>query len=199
MADGGSSVTREESGNDLLYPRVRWRGGSQVHHDGMGMARGTAASGLAGRPCSARLANGKWRPAQGCCAQPVGVWRVATVHWRTDVSARAGGTDDRKSASTCWPSRTARRRATSGRALECQEPKQFELARFDPVFLQKTELCSGQTLEYQSCRSLDPLQLLQRAYGLFLNQLCTNCKQSLLFSGRLRIVTLGVDLSFSPI
>jgi hypothetical protein len=34
MADGGGSVTREESGDGLLYTRVRWRGGSQVHYDG---------------------------------------------------------------------------------------------------------------------------------------------------------------------
>jgi hypothetical protein len=34
MADGGGSVAREESGDDLLYTRVRWRGSSQVHHDG---------------------------------------------------------------------------------------------------------------------------------------------------------------------
>jgi hypothetical protein len=33
-----------------------------------------------------------------------------------------------------------RRSATPARALERQEPKQFELARFDPVFLQKIEL-----------------------------------------------------------
>jgi hypothetical protein len=34
MADGGGSVTREESGDGLLYTLVRWRGGSQVHYDG---------------------------------------------------------------------------------------------------------------------------------------------------------------------
>jgi hypothetical protein len=53
------------------------------------------------------------------------------------------------------------------------------------LFFSKKLNCSWQTLEYQSCRSLDPLQLLQRAYGLFLNRLCTICKQSLLFSGHL--------------
>jgi hypothetical protein len=53
------------------------------------------------------------------------------------------------------------------------------------LFFSKKLNCSGLTLEYQSCRSLDPLQLLQRAYGLFLIRLCTICKQSLLFSGRL--------------
>jgi hypothetical protein len=34
MADGGGSVACEESGADLLYTWVRWRGGSQVHQDG---------------------------------------------------------------------------------------------------------------------------------------------------------------------
>jgi hypothetical protein len=30
MADGGGSVTCEESGNGLIYPRVRWRGGART-------------------------------------------------------------------------------------------------------------------------------------------------------------------------
>jgi hypothetical protein len=34
MVDGGGSVAREESGDGLLYTRVRRRGGSQVHHNG---------------------------------------------------------------------------------------------------------------------------------------------------------------------
>jgi hypothetical protein len=67
------------------------------------MVRGTVASRLAGRPRSVQLANGKRRPAQGGCAQPVGVWRVATVHWRTNVGARARETDGRRSASTSGP------------------------------------------------------------------------------------------------
>jgi hypothetical protein len=51
-------------------------------------------------------------------------------------------------------------------------------------FFSKKLNYSGQTFEYQSCRSLDPVQLLQRVYGLFLKQLCTNCMPSWQFSGR---------------
>jgi hypothetical protein len=33
--------------------------------------------------------------------------------------------------------------------------------------------------KYQSCRSQDPKQLLQRLYGVFLKGFCTNCCQTL--------------------
>jgi hypothetical protein len=76
MADGGGSVTREESGDDLLYTRVRWRGGSQVHYDdkvtvwrgvrrrrGAGTAETPVADGgrVGARPWGARrVAQGEW-------------------------------------------------------------------------------------------------------------------------------------------
>jgi hypothetical protein len=58
---------------------------------------------------------------------------------------------------------------------------------------------SGPRHKYESCRSLIPLQLLQRPYMVFLNHFCTNCKQTLLFFGRQWIVPRGIDLHFSRI
>jgi hypothetical protein len=55
---------------------------------------------------------------------------------------------------------TRRRR---GRVLwSARSKKQLRLAHLTEFFSKKLN-CRGQTFEYQSCRSLDPLQLLQRA------------------------------------
>jgi hypothetical protein len=182
MADGGSSVTREESSNGLLYPRVRWRGGSQVHHDGMvtawrGVRRRRDWLGGHGRRSWPMASGGQLKAVVpglwGC-----GAWRRC-IGTRTSVRGpgeltvagvprHAGPAEprgDTRSRRALWSARS--QNSSNGHALT--------------LFFSKKLNCSGQTLEYQSCRSLDPLQLLQRAYGLFLNQLCTN----LLFSGRL--------------
>jgi hypothetical protein len=85
MADGGGSVAREESGADLLYTRVRWRGDSQVHQDGkvtvwrgvrQRRGAGTAAAPVAGSGPSGRRrqdrrarTRGTRRVAQGECGK----------------------------------------------------------------------------------------------------------------------------------
>jgi hypothetical protein len=140
MEDGGGSVTREENGNDLFIPAGemdRWSA-SPTRRQGHDMARGTAALRLAGRPGSARLANGKRQPAQGGYSRPVGVRRVATMHWRTDAGARAEGTDGLRSASMSGPrgshggcARGVARRRRTARALERRVPEHFGLTFFD--------------------------------------------------------------------
>jgi hypothetical protein len=52
--------------------------------------------------------------------------------------------------------------------------------------------------EKQSCRSLNPLQLLQRSSYVFLNCLSRNIEQSWGLSWRQRIVFLAVDQVFHP-
>jgi hypothetical protein len=61
---------------------------------------------------------------------------------------------------------------------------QISLTRFDRIFSKKLN-CSGPRGNKESCRSLDPPQFLERVYGLFLNQLCTNHMPRWLFSGHL--------------
>jgi hypothetical protein len=116
MADGGGSVAREESGADLLYTRVRWRGDSQVHQDGkvtvwrgvrQRRGAGTAAAPVAGSGPSGRRrqdrrarTRGTRRVAQGECGK-----KAARRKWGGGVyGARTGG---QRPTSACGPSATA--------------------------------------------------------------------------------------------
>jgi hypothetical protein len=71
MEDGGGSVTREENGNDLFIPAGemdRWSA-SPTRRQGHNMARGTAASRLAGRPGQAAAGSRRLFPAYGGAAR----------------------------------------------------------------------------------------------------------------------------------
>jgi hypothetical protein len=200
-AGGGAlMVTREREA--CCFIRGRARRFAQRHftdtsaawarHGGV-RARSTAATtlgGRRGRHCrtmarTARGVSGMARrggghAVQSLCAsrvEPVGPWRPCRAHG----GVCAGGS-----------ARPGARRHAALWSAGCL--KFFQVALFDRANLQKVEQkcarnfskwpClteqiskklnrSGPSSELQSCRSLDPLQLSQRAYGLFLNQLCT--------------------------
>jgi hypothetical protein len=141
MADGGGSVTREESGDDLLYTRVRWRGGSQVHYDGKvtvwrGVRQlrgaGTTEMPVAGGGKVGALghgARGAWRKGSG------GGRRCGARGWVHGV--RTGGS---RPASACGPSGAAAR-PTRERRRGCRSgvpgSKPVQPACFDRDFSPK--------------------------------------------------------------
>jgi hypothetical protein len=188
---GGSAlmVTREREA--CCFIRDRARRFAQRHftdtsaawarHGGV-PARSTAATTLGGRRsrhcrtmartargASGMARRGGGRAVQSPCAsrvEPVGPRRscgstvgsapVAAHGLAPDVARRSGAPGARNFSK--WPCLT--------------EQISKKLNRSDP------------SSELQSCRSPDPLQLSRRAYGLFLNQLCTIWMPSCRFSGR---------------
>jgi hypothetical protein len=145
MADGGGSVAREESGADLLYTRVRWRGDSQVHQDGkvtvwrgvrQQRGAGTAAAPVAGSGPSGRRrqdrrarTRGTRRVAQGECGK-----KAARRKWGGGLRRADRGTE-------AYLGVRAQRDCDAGVARDTARVArlaQFEirLALFEQIFLQ---------------------------------------------------------------
>jgi hypothetical protein len=107
-------------------------------------------------------------------ARPVDVHRLATGNW-VWTSVRGRGTSGRNDAPTFVPGWSAAwadaARHVRRHALVRTGAVQICLATFDQVFSNFCNRSDPRWL-YKSCRALNPLQLLERLYRVFLNQFC---------------------------
>jgi hypothetical protein len=158
-------------------PPLARRFASQVH--GMGVGYGDVHGRVRRRRdwAGGDMVSAAWPPHTRHVGHGDGAWMAVRRKGRVH-GARTGGP---RPGSACEPSEPRRGRRASGAPRAKTKSAEPALTGL----FSKNLNCSGPRGNKESCRSLDPLQFLQRVDGLFLNQLCTNRMPSWLFSRRL--------------